>query len=49
MPLLFNAKPSCNSTYRLRYVKKGVRQQRSKATMRSAYLKYLNEVKVKRR
>ena len=40
---------SCNSTYRLRYAPKGARQQRSKATMRSAHLKYLNEVKVKQR
>ena len=39
----------CNSTYRLRYAPKGARQQRSKATMRSAHLKYLNEEKVKRR
>ena len=29
---------SCNSTYRLRYATKGARQQRSKATMRSAHL-----------
>ena len=43
--LLFNC---CNSSYRLRYAQKGARQQRSKATMRSAHLKYLNEVKVKR-
>ena len=40
---------SCNNTYRLRYAPKGARQQRSKATMRSAHLKYLNEVKVKQR
>ena len=40
---------SCNSTYRLRYAQKGARQQRSKATMRAAHLKYLNEVKVKQR
>ena len=39
----------CNSTYRLRYTPKGARQQWSKATMRSAHLKYLNEEKVKRR
>ena len=39
----------CNSTYRLRYAPKGARQQRSKATMRSAHLKYLNEVKVKQK
>ena len=39
----------CNSTYRLRYAPKGARQQRSKATMRSAHLKYLNEEKVKQR
>ena len=38
----------CNSTYRSRYAPKGARQQRSKATMRSAHLKYLNEEKVKR-
>ena len=30
--------PSCNSAYRLRYAMKGERQQRSKATMRSAHL-----------
>ena len=40
---------SCNSTYRLRYAPKGARPQRRKATIRSAHLKYLNEVKVKRR
>ena len=40
---------SCNSTYRLRYAPKGARQQRSKATMRSAHLKYLSKAKVKRR
>ena len=40
---------SCNSTYRLRYAQKGARQQRSKAAMRAAHLKYLNEVKVKQR
>ena len=40
---------SCNNTYRLRYAPKGARQQRSKATMRSTHLKYLNEVKVKQR
>ena len=28
----------CNSTYRLRYAKKGARQQRSEATMRPAHL-----------
>ena len=39
----------CNSAYRLRYAPKGARQQRSKATMRSAHLKYLNEEKVKQR
>ncbi len=39
----------CNSTYRSRYALKGARQQRSKATMRSAHFKYLNEVRVKRR
>ena len=39
----------CNNTYRLRYAPKGARQQRSKATMRSAHLKYLNEEKVKQR
>ena len=32
--------------YRLRYAQKGARQQRSRATMRSAHLKCLNEVKV---
>ena len=31
-------KECCNSTYRLRYAPKGVRQQRSKATMRPAHL-----------
>ena len=36
-----------NSTYRLRYAQKGARQQRRKATMRSAHLKCLNKVKVK--
>ena len=41
--------PRCNSTYRFQYAQKGARQQRSKAAMRSAHLKYLNEVKVKRR
>ncbi len=40
---------SCNNIYRLRYAPKGARQQRSKATMRSAHLKYLNEEKVKQR
>ena len=39
----------CNNTYRLRYAPKGARQQRSKATMRSTHLKYLNEEKVKQR
>ena len=39
----------CNSAYRLQYAQKGARQQRSKATMRSAHLKYLNEEKVKQR
>ena len=39
----------CNSTYRLRYAPKGARQQRSKATMRSAHLKYLSKAKVKQR
>ena len=39
----------CNNTYRLRYAPKGARQQRSKATMRSAHLKYLSKAKVKRR
>ena len=29
---------SCNSAYRLQYATKGARQQRSKATMRSAHL-----------
>ena len=37
----------CNNTYRLRYAPQSARQQRSKATMRSAHLKYLNEEKVK--
>ena len=40
---------SCNSAYRLRYAPKGARQQRNKATMRSAHLKYLSKAKVKRR
>ena len=44
-----NSTNGCNSTYCLRYAPKGARQQRSKATMRSAHLKYLNEVKVKQR
>ena len=39
----------CNSTYRLRYAPKGARQQRSKATMKPAHLKYLSEAKVKQR
>ena len=39
----------CDNTYRLRYATQGARQQRSKATMRSAHLKYLNEEKVKQR
>ena len=39
----------CNSTYRLRYAPKGARQQRSSATMKSAHLKYLNEVRVKQK
>ena len=39
---------SCNSTYRSRYAPKGARQQRNKATMRSAHLKYLNAEKAKR-
>ena len=39
----------CNNTYRSRYAPKGARQQRSKATMKSAHLKYLNEEKVKQR
>ena len=42
-------KGSSNSTCRLRYALKGARQQRSKATMRSAYLKYLRKAKVKQR
>ena len=46
--ILLELRKGCNSTYRLRYVTQGARQQRSKATMRSAHLKYLNEVKVKR-
>ena len=41
--------PGCNSTCRLRYATKGARRQRSKATMKSAHLKYLSEEKVKRR
>ena len=45
----FEFSSSCNSTYRLRYAPKGTRQQRSKATMRSAHLKYLSKAKVKRR
>ena len=36
-------------TDRLRYAPKGARQQRSKATMRSAHIKCLNEEKVKQR
>ena len=44
---IFVLKIRCNSTYHLRYAPKGARQQRSKATMRSAHHKYLNEVKVK--
>ena len=47
LPPLYVLLLSCNSTYRLRYATKGARQQRSEATMRSAHLKYLNEVKVK--
>ena len=39
----------CNNTYLLRYAPKGARQQRSKATMRSAHLKCLSKAKVKRR
>ena len=39
----------CNNTYRLRYAPKGARQQRSKATMKSARLKYLSEARVKQR
>ena len=39
----------CNSSYRLRYAPKGARRQRSKATMKSAHLKYLSEAKVKQR
>jgi len=39
----------CNSAYRSRYAPKGAGQQRSGATIRSAHLKYLNEVKVKQR
>ena len=35
---LWSDKFCCNSTYRLRYATKGARQQRSKATMRSAHL-----------
>ena len=40
---------SCNSTYRSRYAPKGARQQRSRATMKSAHLKYLSEARVKQR
>jgi len=36
-------------SYRLRYAPQSARQQRSRATMRSAHLKYLNEEKVKPR
>ena len=43
----FSACSCCNSTYRLWYAPKGARQQRSRATMRSAHLKCLNEVKAK--
>ena len=39
----------CNNTYRLRYATQGARQQRSKATMKSAHRKYLSEVRVKLR
>ena len=39
----------CNSPYRLRYALKGARRQRSKATMKSAHLKYLSEARVKQR
>ena len=38
----------CNSTYRSRYAQKGARRQKSKATMKSAHLKYLSNAKVKR-
>ena len=38
-----------NSTYRLRYAPQSVRQQRSKATMRSAHRKCLSKAKVKQR
>ena len=38
---------SCNSTYYSRYAPKGARQQRSRATMRSAHLKCLSKAKVK--
>ena len=44
-----NIMDSCNSPYRLRYAPKGARQQRSKATMRSAHLKYLSKAKVKQK
>ena len=37
------------STYRLRYAPKGARRQRSKATMKSAHLKYLSKARAKRR
>ena len=47
--LLLDMLVCCNSAYRLRYATKGARRQRSKATMRSAHLKYLSKAKVKRR
>ena len=39
----------CNSVYRSRYAPQSARQQRSRATMRSAHLKYLSKAKVKQR
>ena len=47
MCLEWSPRKCCNSTYRLRYAPKSARQQRSKATMKSAHRKYLNEEKVK--
>ena len=40
---------SCNNTYRLRYAPQSVRQQRSRAMMRSTHRKYLSKAKVKQR
>ena len=39
----------CNSTYSSRYAPQSARQQRSKAKMRSAHLKYLSKAKVKQK